>query len=495
MITYDLSLRTGEPKYTYLYRCIRDDIRSGVLLRGTRLPSKRALADHLSVSVSTVEHAYDLLVSEGYALARPGSGFFVSRGVDERSAQPSEDQVQKSHALDDAESHGESTDSSEDEDSLIDFKANKCSMHLFPADTWARIMRRQLSEESPVLFETVPYNGLRVLRTAIASYLLEFRGIKASPDNIIVGAGTEYLYGRLLQLFGRNVAIAIGDPGYKKLADVSRSFGTMWDYIPTDDEGMLVDELENRPADLVHVSPANHFPMGVVMSAARRSQLLDWVRQSSKRYIIEDDYDSELRFGNRTFPPLFTRDETNSVIYLNTFSKTMVPSIRIAYMILPDSLMNLYEQQLSFYSCTVSSFEQCALAEFITGGYFERHINRLRRYYGKQRTAIVEAIQNSDLMEVSDPHTVEVGTHLLLDVRTRLSDTQIRNAARERGMNLAMLSDYSMHPTLRDNQCVVINFASIEPGQIQRAVDLLTDVFADDIKRARDLNARIEKPY
>ncbi|MGI6032103.1 MAG: PLP-dependent aminotransferase family protein [Coriobacteriales bacterium] len=470
MITYDLDQRGSEPKYEYLYHCIRKDIRLGMLAAGTRLPSKRALASHLSVSIGTVERAYDLLVSEGYAQAKRGSGYYVSP-----------------HRADGVYSDGSSSNLPEDEGwqvPLIDFKANRCSLELFPSKTWMRIMRRTLSEHNKALFETVPFNGLAELREAIAAYLYEFKGIHVSPDQIVVGAGTEYLYGRLMQLFGHRTTIAIGDPGYKKLSEISRSSGTLWDYIPVDEEGLEVDALASSPAQIVHVSPANHFPIGIVMSANRRKKLLDWVHQKPERYLVEDDYDSELRFNGRQQPPLFTQDTEQKVIYLNTFSKTMVPSLRISYVVLPKNLMGLYRSQMSFYSCTVSSFEQIALAEFISGGYFERHINRLRRYYGKQRIALVDAFNASHLPLIAQYRTVDVGTHLLVNVFTQLSDQEIVQAAGNRGMHLSMLSDYCARPTARSAHKIVINFASIQPDQMKTAIELLEGVFSEDIARA-----------
>lgn len=471
MITYDMEQRDRFSKYEYLYRCIRGDIRTGMLLPGSKLPSKRALAQHLSVSVSTVEQAYDLLVSEGYVQARKGSGFYVApspKGVVHISpfaiATDEEDDAWQTPA--------------------IDFKANRCSLNLFPRDTWLRIMRRSLSEGNEALFETVPFNGLTSLREAIAQYLYEFKGIYTSPDHIVIGAGTEYLYSRLLQLFGSRSVIAIGDPGYKKLADISRNMGTLWEYLPLDEEGILVDALTKSPAKVVHVSPANHFPLGIEMSSDRRRALLEWVSKDPRRYIIEDDYDSELRFSGRSQPSLFTQDVNQKVIYLNTFSKTLVPSLRISYMVLPKSLMELYTRQLSFYSCTVSSFEQDALARFIAGGYFERHINRLRRYYNKQRKAVIEALEQSALMKIGSVQHIKVGTHLILSVDSQLSDEEIAAKAQRLGMHIAMLSDYCVYSTVQSAHYVVINFASIEPDQVEVAVGLLEHVFAEDIVNA-----------
>jgi GntR family transcriptional regulator/MocR family aminotransferase len=367
-------------------------------------------------------------------------------------------------------------------DGAIDFRANRLSMSLFPVDTWSRLMRRTLSERDPELFETVPYNGMLALRRAIAAYLYELRGIMTTPDRIFIGAGTEYLYGRLLQLFGPQSVVGIADLGSKKLVDLSRSMRTTWTYIPIDSSGLRVDALSQTAANIVHVSPANLFPTGAVMPPERREQLLDWVHASPRRYIIEDDYDSELRYGGTAYPPLVTRDDTGQVVYMNTFSKTLVPSLRISYMVLPPTLSELYRAQLSFYSCTVSSFEQYTLAAFIEGGYLERHVTRLRRYYGKQRRAIIDALSASPLMEIAEIRPANVGTHLLLHVDTRMTDDAIRAAAEARGLNLNMLSDYAVEPNALTIHYIVLNFASIEPAYIGDVVRALTDIFRDEIK-------------
>ena len=484
MITYDLSQRDGLPKYEYLFQCIREDIRKGTLKPGMRLPSKKMLAKHLNISVSTVEGAYDLLVSSGYADSRPGSGFYIcKRDVGAAAAQAPAINVGAPRSAGKAQP-ATGAASKPNPSPGIDMHANNCSLELFPADVWARIMRHVLSEKRPELFETVPFNGLSDLRQAIARYLYEFKGMGVDPDSIIIGAGTEYLYTRAMQLLGSEAVIAIGDPGYKKLTYVSAGTGARWVHIPIDDEGMDVDALERTPANIAHVSPANNFPIGTMMSAQRRRHLLEWVNERKDRYIIEDDYDSELRFSGRPLPPLHTQDSSGRVIYLNTFSKTLVPSLRISYLVLPEALMDIYRQQLSFYSCTVSSFEQSALAEFIERGYFERHINRLRRFYDKQRERITAAIGQSGLAKISRMREVDVGTHMLMDVNTRLPDSQVKQAARDAGMHLNVLADYCIRPTALTAHTIVVNFASITPDQIGPAVRILEQIFADDIARA-----------
>lgn len=464
MITYDIAKRKGLPKYEYLHHCIRNDIRTGQLSANAKLPSKREFSRHLGVSISTIGQAYDLLVSEGYIEARPGSGFYVCPNRDQGTYQS---QSYLRERVDDA----------------LNMTENQSPQALFPAETWARLMRKTLSERDPELLETVPFSGLLALRLAIVSHLYEFKGICASPDQVVIGAGTEYLYGRLLQLFGSRCTIAIGDYGSKNLFNVTQPMGTRWDYFDVDKEGLCLGTLEESPADVVHVSPANHFPTGAVMSQQRRSQLIKWASHSPQRYIIEDDYDSELRFSGRALPSLFAQDDNGKVIYLNTFSKTLVPSIRISYMVLPLPLMELYRKQLSFYSCTVSSFEQYTLAQFISGGFFERHIMRLRRHYDRKRISLLAVLEESPLMSIANIQPSEVGTHLLMHVNTRLSDDQVKESARKAGMHLSMLSDYCVRPSIYNISCIVLNVASIPQSKIPDAVKVLELVFADDIAR------------
>ena len=468
MITYDLTQRGTQPKYEYLFHCIRRDIQQGILPPHEQLPSKRILADHLSISVTTVENAYTLLVSEGYLYTRQNHGFFV---CPRPALPPAQAEVQEVP---------------ESPDYRFDFKANKCSMSLFPMNTWTRLMRQVLSNQDPVLLQTVPFNGLPILRQAIADHLYECRGMQVSPGQIVVGAGTEYLYGRLLQLFGPQSVIAIEEPGYKKFADISSSYGTLWDYIPMDESGIRTDRLAQSRANVVHISPANHFPTGIVMPMSRRQELLEWAQATSNRYLIEDDYDSELRFSGQTLPTLFSQD-SQKVIYLNTFSKSLVPSLRISYMVLPAPLMELYEKQLSFYSCSVSSFEQYTLARFISQGYFERHISRLKRHYRRQKELVVEAIQASSLAAVCTIQKCRVGTHLVLRMDTRLSDGEIRRRAEALGIHLALMSDYCQVPSLAYAGQVIVNFASIEPEQISMAVAQLECVFQEDIDLKKKL--------
>lgn len=462
MLTYDLNKRGSTPLYDYLYQCIRQDIITGVLHAGERLPSKRTLAQHLSVGIITVANAYAQLAVEGYITSKEKQGYFVEdvtgyRLRHQQSAPTLPETPEKEY--------------------FADFKANRISLQNFPLATWTRLMRETLSLQNDELLKTVPYNGVYELRKAISDYLAHNRAMQVDPAQIIIGAGTEYLYSRLLQMFGPACTFAIEDPGYKKFASISASFGNPWKYIPIDDSGLKIDKLEESGADVVHISPANHFPTGIVMPVTRRLELFEWVNRIRKRYIIEDDYDSEFRYNGRFILPLYAQDTQNRVIYMNTFSKSLVPSLRISYMVLPRRLLKRYEETMSFYSCTVSSFEQYTLARFIAAGYFERHINKMKNYYREQRRQILAALQACPLAQISTINERNAGTHFLLHITTKLTEDEVRQAARAKDMHLSFYSDYSYRKMEEAGCTLVINYAGIPSKNIAEVVKRLSEIF------------------
>ena len=478
MLTYDLRSRGTSSLYEFLYQSIREDIARGRIPCGTKLPSKRNLAQHLDIGVATVTAAYDQLITEGFVRTEQRRGYFVE-DVSEFRCKPVTPQVK------DLNDH--------DPEYFVDLKANRTSVSLFPATVWGRYMREALSLPSDNLLRSIPFNGLPELRRAIASYLRRTRGMDVSPDCIIIGAGSEYLYGRLLQMLGPTTTFAMENPGYRKFAAISKAFGNPWRPVPIDESGLLVDELEESGADVVHVSPANHFPTGIVMPIKRRLELFEWANRARKRYIIEDDYDSEFRYSGRLIMPLFADDASDKVIYLNAFSKTMVPSLRISYMVLPPKLLARYVDTMSFYSCTVSSFEQYALARFIDEGHLERHINRTRNFYRRQREAVLREIAQSPLAEISHVEERNAGTHFLLYVRTSLTHDQVRQRGAEQGLNISLFNDYLLRdgdglserttkrfgPYSNGVTARVLNYAGIEPERLSETVRRLACVFPE----------------
>lgn len=464
MLTYDLNKSGKLPKYDYLYQCIRDDIISGKIKSNEQLPSKRALANHLSIGLITVANAYEQLITEGYIVAKERVGYFV-QGLPE-------DFIKKN------QEKNEVTKEEPEHEYFADFMANRISLKLFPISIWNQMLRQALYDNSDTLFKTIPYNGIYELREAIADYLHKNRGMTVSPSQVIIGAGTEYLYSRLIQLFGRKSTFGFEESSFDKLSTICTAYGNPYNFIPIDESGLIVDELKKSATDIVHVSPSNHFPTGIVMPIKRRLELMEWAYESDNRYIIEDDYDSEFRYKGKYIAPIYTEDVNNKVIYMNTFSKTMVPSLRISYMVLPVDILERYKETMSFYSCTVSSFEQYALARFISGGYFERHINRIKNYYKKLRVQIINAIRESSIGKISEIVEHHSGTHFLLKVKTDLSEEEINEKCLENDLHILTYADYIKDDTDSDkSMTLVINYAGINPERIDDVIKRIERVF------------------
>ena len=467
MLTYVLSDKDSGPLYDQLYQAIRNDIETGELKVNEKLPSKRTLAQHLAVSVTTVEKSYEQLLSEGFIYSKPSSGYYVSQISKEPSPSP----------------HSSSSWKSADETEYdMDFRGNDSGLRLFPITVWTKLMRQVLSEANLEMLRTVPWNGLYALRKAICDYLKAYRGIETSPDLIIIGAGTEYLYSRLLNLVGYDAVLGFEDPGYRKLPQIAEKKGLPLQFIPVDKEGMRVDCLYKTPTNIVHLSPANHFPSGAIMPEERRRELIAWTAEQTHRYIVEDDYDSEFSYVRQRHPSLYSLDTNERIIYINTFSKSLVPSLRISYMVLPPSLYYLYQSSQDFYSCTVSSFEQLALAHFIEDGYFERHINKLRTYYKKKRNMFADAILDSSLASIASVTPNSAGTHMLIPIKTKSTDQEIKQRAEQLHLRMQLLSDYCHVPSLQTMKTLVVNYAGMNEEDVEQAVCYLEELFESDLK-------------
>ena len=355
MLTYELKKDKKTPLYLGLYDCVREDIRGGALEPGEKLPSKRTLAEHLGVSVITVEAAYKLLVDEGYVVSRERSGFFVA-GMAPTTARPER----------------------APESARPDRGSENPPARGFRYSALTRIMREVISQYGERLLQKTPATGCRELREAVAGFLLRYRGMRVDPENIIVGSGAEYLYGMLVQLLGRDRTFAVEDPGYEKIRRVYESQGAEVRLLPLEGDGVASRALADTKAEILHVTPYHSFPTGITASAAKRREYLLWASEGN-RIVIEDDFDSEFALTRRPQEALYSMDPSGRVIYLNTFSHSLAPSMRMGYMILPPRLMEEYRERLGFYSCSVPAFDQYVLAEFIERGLFERHLNRVRR--------------------------------------------------------------------------------------------------------------------
>ena len=461
MLTYTLDKKRGVSLYEQLYEHVKEDIAGGKLLAGEKLPSKRALARHLEISVVTVENAYDQLMAEGYVRSEEKRGYYVC-------------------AVDRPLRSGKSAAEPEEPDEkswFLDFVTNSTDGEFFPFDTWSRLMRRTILNKSTTLLRSTPSTGALQLRQAIAAWLMAFRGMSVSPSQIILGAGTESLYSLLIKLLGRDKVYAVEDPGYGKIAKIYDSEGVSVSRIALDEDGLSVTELRRSGADVVHISPSHHYPTGIVMPIGRRQELLRWAGEREDRYVLEDEYDSEFRFVGRPIPTLFSADEHQRVIYLNTFSKTIAPSIRVSYMILPPRLLAEYYSRLGFYACPVSSFEQYTLAEFLAKGHYEHHLSRMKTRYHKKRDAVIAAIRKGlPRAEITEQ---DAGLHFLVRLDTDLPDDVLRRCAAQRGIRLALLSDYYSDPGQATAHVLVVNYSGIQLQRLEEGLRRLNEIWGE----------------
>jgi len=460
MLTYLMEDRGSLPLYEYLYRRIRDDILHGTLATGERLPSKRALAEHLRISVITVESAYQQLEAEGYVYTLPKRGFFVS-AVD-RAPEASPPAVIPPPAL--------------TPNWKLDLRSNQADGSHFPVSTWARLTRQVLSEGGEALLSPIPHQGLPALRQAIADDLRDFKGMAVSPEQIIVGAGAEYLYLLLAQLLGRQAVFAVEDPGYPKIRQVYTKCGAHCVPVSLDDQGMNLSALYASGATTIHISPSHHYPTGIVTPIGRRQALLRWAEEVNG-IIIEDDYDSEFRFTGRPIPTLQSIDHGGRVVYMNTFSQTISPSMRVGFMVLPPRLLEQYRQELDFYACTVPALEQHVLARFLSGGHYEQHLSRMRKEYRARRAAVLEAFRNSSFAQQITISEQGAGLHFLLRLNTRQSDEALRRQAEHLGVRLSFLSEFAADPHPDYDHTLVVNYAGLHPEHLEETVMLLEQVF------------------
>ena len=456
MLTYELKKSPGVPLYEALYRCIRQDILTGNLVPGQKLPSKRSLCAHLEVSKITVEAAYDQLLAEGYIRSIEKVGYFVEE-TERFAEQPPHPEIPapapSSIAVD-----------------LTGGAADK-----FPFSVWSRLQRQVMLDLGEKLLLPMPNRGIPELRQAIADHLAAFRGMRVDPRTILVGAGTDFLYNLLIQLLGRDKTYAVEEPGYSKVRRIYDAGGVACISAPLDKKGVIPSAL--RDAQVLHISPSHHFPTGLVTAPSRRSELLHWAAEAPDRYIIEDDYDSEFRFDAHPMAAMQSLDRNGRVIYMNTFSRSLAPSIRISYMVLPPALMAQFQQKLGFYGCTVPSFEQYTLARFLSEGYFEKHINRMRKVYKARRNRIVEILQGcprSDRMVIEEQ---DAGLHFLLKVDTTLSDDALVQRCHDAGIRIQSLSSFYHGPIpVEFAHCLVVNYSGLKDVDLDRLADILSQL-------------------
>jgi GntR family transcriptional regulator / MocR family aminotransferase len=459
MLTFSLDSNGEKPLYQQLYEYIKGEIRTGRMEYNVKLPSKRKLSAYLNISQNTIQTAYDQLIEEGYIVALAKRGFFVSPldnilDLDLKSVDNYiEDQVSGNELEYDFSYHG------------VDHES-------FPFTIWRRLTKEAINEYDRNLLKPGSSQGSRELRVSIAKYLRHSRGVNCSPEEIVISSGTESLFQILIQLLGQEYVYGIENPGYEKLNLLFKSNNAKFQTIDIDTKGMKIEEIEKSGADILCITPAHQFPSGGIMPVTRRIKILNWAYEKENRYIIEDDYDSEFKYSGKPIPALFGLDTYDKVIYMGSLSKSLSPSIRVSYMVLPELLLKKYREKLSFIVCPVPTIDQKVLQRFIEDGHFERHINRMRNIYKRKREVLVWEL--AAFKGTVDVLGADAGLHLLLRVNNGMSEEELVEMAKNIGVGVYGISKYYYDKSSLDEvSTVLLGYAGMDDEDIRKAIGRL----------------------
>ncbi|MDO4296241.1 MAG: PLP-dependent aminotransferase family protein [bacterium] len=472
MIPLQTASESKTPLYEQIYRYLKEEIRSKALLAGSRLPSTRTLAEHLKVSRSTTQMAYDQLLSEGYIEARPYRGYFVLdiKGMLELKRETPAEFI--------------SMEEETKRDCVVDFSPRGIDLESFPYGVWRKITKKILVDDKKELFLSGNHQGEQTLREAIGSYLHMARGVQVHPEQIVLGAGNEYLLLLLWQILGGRPVIGMENPTYRQAYRVFFALGCQVKPIAMDAKGIRVDLLEKEEVDVAYVMPSHQYPTGVVMPVGRRMELLRWAGEREGRYIIEDDYDSEFRYRGKPIPALQGSDQKERVIYIGTFSRSIAPAIRISYMVLPQPLLQRYREKYAFYASTVSRIDQNILYEFLVSGAYERHLNKMRATYKAKHDLLLAKLRPLEVdFRILGEHA---GVHILLRSRREreeISEEELVERAAAAGVRVYGLSSFFIHA--RHNfypPTIVLGYANLSEEEIAEGVKRLKEAYMKEKK-------------
>ena len=456
------------PYYEQIYDYIRDEIKRGNLKSGMRLPSTRLLAEHLKVSRSTTQMAYEQLMSEGYIESVPCRGYFILQ-IDGLVDMGQETKVHENRSM---RAVSEGAVSSY----RVDFSPRGVDLDSFPFNTWRKITKNTLNDDNKEMFASGDTQGEPIFREAIRGYLHSARGVSCTADQIVVGAGSEYLLMLLSRILGPGLTIAMENPTYKQAYRVFASLGYAVKPVAMDKYGLNAALLEESGAQIAYVMPSHQYPTGIVMPVKRRQELLSWAGKEEGRYLIEDDYDSEFRYKGKPIPALQGMDTRERVIYSGTFSKSIAPAIRVSYLVLPRPLLAIYRDRVSFYSSTVSRIDQNILYQFMTEGYYERHLNRMRALYKLKHDALLGALKPLEKQFMIEGEYA--GLHLLLTDRLGRPEEWLVESAAQAGVRVYGLSSYVIGECADiGKSTVVLGYAMLTEDQIIEGIGLLTKVW------------------
>ncbi|GEK35537.1 MocR-like pyridoxine biosynthesis transcription factor PdxR [Kurthia sibirica] len=431
MLMFQLEKNSSIPLYEQLYKEIKKSIIEGVIPVHTKLPSKRKLAEFLMLSQTTIELAYAQLVAEGYIIAKPRIGYFVEDVEDLAYIETKKAVIS---------SIKEPSPTIE-----IDFHPGHIDTASFPFTIWRKYAKDAIDFHEKDLLLIGSPQGEFSLREEIAHYLYQSRGIHCSPEQIVIGSGTEQLLPMMMKLFGDYNVYAIENPGYKLTHHIFTQYYQKTIAIDVDEDGINIHDLECTQANIAYVTPSHQFPTGAVLSASRRAQLLNWAAEKDNRFIIEDDYDSEFRYVGKPISSLQSMDHRETVIYISTFSKSLMPSLRIAFFVLPPQLLTRYNDLFTYYTSTVPRFEQHILAQFMKDGHFAKHLNRMRKIYRKKIEKLTLALSHyAPTVKISGE---QAGMHIVLTVIHSQSASTLAKIALQQGIRIAPIDHYRMTPS------------------------------------------------
>jgi len=437
-----------KPIYVDIYEQFKRLIMEGSYAEHSKLPSKRKLASTLKVSPLTVEAAYQQLIAEGYVYALEKKGYFVSKHVEMILSEPKDED----HFIYPKE---------EKQDYLYRFDTNVVDTTLFPNATWAKLSREVISESHHEMLNMTPPQGLYELRMEIAKYLDLYRGMHVSPDRIIIGSGSTSLISMIVEILGRHQSYALEKPGFTKIEQLLTANDVNIVHVALDAKGLSVERLKEQRVDVCHVTPSHQYPTGIVMPISRRIELLNWAMEKHA-YIIEDDYDSEFRYQGKPIPALQGLDQNDRVIYMNTFTKSLAPSFRMSYMVLPKHLMSRYQHMSSYHGCTVPTFEQYVLYKFMQGGFFERHINRMRNDYREKLEMVRLLIKNVSWLKL---HGDEAGLHFMLEITRDVAIEQIYEVLEKHHIAVKTYAKEDLSQ-IYQHHCLLIGYSGIPKANI-----------------------------
>lgn len=473
-IMIDLQGGAKAPLYEKIYEYIKNEIVDGKISKGEKLPSTRLLAKNLSVSRSTAELAYDQLLAEGYIEAEPYRGYFVCDIEALYQLEQRNHMQEKLQAGQDWQpgwkteiKHGAGSSKQKE----IDFSPYTIDTQNFPYNVWRKLHKNVLLDDREEILLSGDGQGDHELRMAIADYLHQARGVNCVAEQIIIGAGNEYLELLLAQVLGEKKTVLMDDPTYLQAYRTFSNMGYLVKNIPAEQGSMPIEAVRRENADILYVMPSHQFPLGTVMPLKQRLELLKWASEKEGRYLIEDDHDSEYRYKGKPIPSLQSIDHEEKVIYLGTFSKSIAPSLRISYMVLPQHLLKNYQRYCGFYSTTVSKIQQEVLCGFIRGGYFGRHLNKMRGIYKNKHDFLVSELKKRPWVEniAGD----NAGLHVLVQVDTQMSEEELCERAAEQGIHLMGISEHYIHKPPVSKPVLLLGYGKPDEKRILDGLDRL----------------------